>query len=436
MSKSLTKRNPLTVAAVAATALLAAACGGTSTTASTAAPTFGAPAKGEQITVVLPSYAKIPADMLTQFEQQSGVKVTLSLDSWDNIRTRIVTANAAGQAIGDVTEFDWSWTGQFGSPTLYTPLDNAISPAMTADLQNTKTFSKGGHMMAVCYSNDARIGMYNKTKFAAAGITAPPATFDELTADLAKLKVSGASVNPLTLTASATEGATTEWYLLSMMMGGNLFDAALRPQFSDPASAGYKALAFEVEAMRKGWASPSATTANDQEADALFLGGRSAVQLAGHPGESQTANDPTQSKVAGQTAYFLEPGTAGPGKTFGLPEGLGIPARSTHKAAAAAFIRWILQPEVQAELLSKVGLLPCRASAVHALVAGGKIAGGPVIEQQLAHLTPLFPNGAPTWYAKFSTDASALINSAAKGEMTVAQAIAKMSDRARQLGNG
>jgi multiple sugar transport system substrate-binding protein len=48
-------------------------------------------------------------------------------------------------------------------------------------------------------------------------------------------------------------------------------------------------------------------------------------------------------------------------------------------------------------------------------------------------VAPLFPGGAPTWYSQFSTEASSLINSAAKGDITVDDAIKQMADTMRSL---
>ncbi len=55
-----------------------------------------------------------------------------------------------------------------------------------------------------------------------------------------------------------------------------------------------------------------------------------------------------------------------------------------------------------------------------------------LLDQQ-QYLTALFPAGAPDWYSKFSTEASSDINSAAKGTLTVDEAIKKMADTMRDL---
>jgi len=415
------------VVTATAVAMLAAAC------SSSSPQPESKDIKGQNITVVLPSYVPLSPQLIAKFEKQSGVKVTLSQSSWDSIRDRIATAGAAGKTIGDVTELDWSWTGQYVGAGWYTPLDDVLSEGIKKDLLNSGSFTKGGHLYAACYSNDARIGLFNKDMLSKQGIDAAPKTFDEMTSVANKLKASNASKYPFALTLSATEGAVTEWNLLSIAMGGSILDKDNKAAFRSPDSAGYQALAFEVDAVKNGLADPASVSNDDQKTDALFLSGDAAFQLAGNPGEMGTVDDPKQSKIKGKAAYFLEPGKTGVGSTFGVPEGLGIPSASKHKAAAAAFINWMMQPEIQTEVYKTTDTLPCRASTVKSLVDDGTVAGGAVISEQLSKLVPLFGDGAPAWYPKFSADAAASINAAATGHLTVDEAIKRMADNVDQL---
>jgi multiple sugar transport system substrate-binding protein len=130
------------------------------------------------------------------------------------------------------------------------------------------------------------------------------------------------------------------------------------------------------------------------------------------------------------------PGVSGPGASFGLPEGLGIPVTSSHKDAALAFINWWETPKVQEEMYEKAGFLPCGSSAVQALSRSGKLQSGAAISAELKHVVPLFPAGAPKWYAKFSSDAQGLINSALKGDMSPQDALKQLSSQASQLASG
>jgi len=428
------------MAVAGALALLLSACsGGTGGPASpkkSAAPIdTSASIKGQKITVLLPSYAQIPKKILADFTKQTGVNVVLNAADFDNIHQEVVTASVAGTNIADVSEVDWSWVGQFGQAGWYQPLDRSLKPDLLSDLQNLGAFRFKGALLAVPYSNDFRIAAYNKAYFARAGLSGPPATFDELTKDLQTLKDKNISRYPLTLSLSATEGTATQWYLLTLAMGGKLFDSNLKPVFDQPESIAAKALQFQVGAVKRGFVTPGSVSNTDQQSDERFYNGSAAYAFAG-PDELVGANDPKTSKIVGQAALALVPGTTGPGATFGAPEGIGIPATSKHKAAALAFIRWMASPATVVALRNSIGVLPVRTSVLKSLSDSGKLLGGEQIQQEIPHVTPLFPQGTPTWYPKFSSEAGALINSAAKGDVSVAKALSQLAATARKLSGG
>src|SRR5262249_24985446 len=152
------------------------------------------------------------------------------------------------------------------------------------------------------------------------------------------------------------------------------------------SSAGYKALQWEVDAVKNGWVSPGSVTLNDDIALNKFEGGENAILLATGPGNMPTANDPKESNIAGKAEIALVPGVTGPGGPSGLPEGLSIPKTPKHKAAAAAFIEWWERPKNAIAIYNTQGSLPCGASSLKALAATGQLQGGDVIRAELPHV--------------------------------------------------
>src|SRR6201991_2645447 len=106
-----------------------------------AAPALGQdkPLAGSSITVLMPSPqgATIAAD----FEAATGIKVDLQTLSWDDIRPKLVSALIAGTTPADVTEFDWSWTGQFAAADWYVDMSSAIDDATKADIKGSSIFT-------------------------------------------------------------------------------------------------------------------------------------------------------------------------------------------------------------------------------------------------------------------------------------------------------
>jgi multiple sugar transport system substrate-binding protein len=430
-----TKTMLRTIGAVAALGLTVAvaACGGGG---SSGGFNPNAKVRGQTITVLLPY--KVPASILDQFTKETGVKVTYNTAGWDAIHSKLIVSNEAQSNIADVTEFDWSFTGQFASAGWYEPLEKALDPSVIKDLGNTdKPFmDSAGHLYAACYSNDFRMVNYNKKLLAAAGVSKFPTTFKGLEKANAKIKQSGAVQYPMSIPMAATEGGVTPWYLFTLAMGGQLFDQNNKPVFDKPGSPALKALQFEIDAVKKGYVPPGSVTTDDGPAFDNFAAGQEAILPASSPGNLPTANDPSQSKIAGDAEGALLPGVNRPGGSFGLPEGLGIPVTSSHKDAALAFINWWETPNVQVEMYEKAGFLPCGTSGVNKLSGSGKLQSGAAISAELKHVEPLFPSGAPKWYAQFSSDAQGLINSAVKGDTSPASALSQLSSQTSQLASG
>ena len=85
----------------------------------------------------------------------------------------------------------------------------------------------------------------------------------------------------------------------------------------------------------------------------------------------------------------------------------------------------------------KLVTLPCARALINSVdttkVANGQLEGGDVIAQEFDQLQPLFPNGAPKWYSQFSSEAQGLLNSAFKGDISVADALNQLADKATEL---
>jgi multiple sugar transport system substrate-binding protein len=417
---------------VCAAVLVIAACdGGYGEGRSGFAPRGKVLIEGQEINVLLPY--KVPGRLLDEFTRETGVKVNVNVTSWDAVHSKLIVANTAKTYVADVTELDWSFTGQFAAAGWYEPLEKVLDPVLITDLsQADAALTVGGHTYGACYSNDYRLSLYNGRMFRAAGVSEFPKTFAELGPVVAKLKALGVRY-PLGIPMAATEGGVTPWYLLTLAMGGELFDKDYKPLFTDPGSAGYRALQFEVDALKNGWVSPGSVTLDNGPVFDQFAAGSSAILFASSPGNLSTANDPKESSIAPEAQPALVPGVRGPGTTFGLPEGLAIPVTAKHKDAARAFIEWWMQPATLRVLYKEAGMLPCRSSVLTSMAHSGEIEGGTVVGDELAHVVPLFGQGAPKWYGQFSSTAQGLLNAAVKGDVSVGAALTQLAAKATEL---
>ena len=383
------------------------------------------PYAGTTITVLMPSPQS--PDIPAKFEAATGIKVDLQTLSWDDIRPKLVAALIAGTAPADVTEFDWSWTGQFAAADWYLPLNDAIDAETVKDIAGTSIFTINGNLLGVPYTNDFRVMLVNKKHFTDAGITEMPKTLAELMADAKIIKEKGISQYPVGLPLSPTEGASTSWYLLTKAFGGELFDADFNPSFTTPDSAGYKAMAYEIELLKAGLVDPAATGLRDAQInDEYFAKGLTSIMISGEPGRLGQMNDPAQSQVSGQVEAILVATESGQTRSYGLLEALAVPKASANQGAAIEFVKWFTSKEWQVENYGN-GVLPTRTSALAELNDAGKLISGDALVEESKYVEALFPQGTPTWYPEFSTAVNTNLNSAAKGEITVDQAVANIA---------
>jgi len=388
-----------------------------------ALPALGA---SKSITVLMPSpqAANIAAD----FEKETGIHVDLQTLSWDDIRPKLVTALIAGTAPADVTEFDWSWTGQFSAADWYLPLNDVIDADTVADIGVAKIFTVDGKLLGVPYTNDFRVMLVNRKHFTDAGITKMPSTLDELLADAKQIKAKGIVEYPVGLPLSPSEGASTSWYLLTKAFGGDLFDQDFKPLFTTPDSAGYKAMAYELQLLKEGLVDPASTGLKDSQInDNMFAKGLTSIMISGEPGRLGQMNDPAQSKVAGQVEAILVPTASGKTRSYGLPEALAIPKVSQNQEAAIVFVKWFTSKQFQIQNYAN-GVLPTRTSALSDLNGAGKLRSGDVLVAESKVVEPLFAQGTPTWYPQFSSAVNTAINGVAKGQITIDEAMKNIAD--------
>lgn len=388
------------------------------------------PFAGQSITVLMPS-PQAP-NIAADFEAETGIKVDLQTLSWDDIRPKLVAALIAGTAPADVTEFDWSWTGQFAAADWYLPLNDAIDADTVKDIAGTSIFTINGNLLGVPYTNDFRVMLINRKHFTDAGITETPSTLEGLLAAAKAIKEKGIVEYPVGLPLSPTEGASTTWYLLTKAFGGELFGAEFNPLFTTPDSAGYKALAFEMQLLAEGLVDPASTGLRDAQInDEYFAKGLVSIMISGEPGRLGQMNDPAQSQVAGNVEAILVATESGQTRSYGLLEALAVPKASQNQEAAIEFVKWFTSRQNQVVNYGN-GVLPTRTSALSELNEAGQLQSGDVLVEESKYVEALFPQGTPTWYPEFSTAVNTAINSAAKGQMTVDEAVASIAAAVEQ----
>ena len=166
----------------------------------------------DSITFMAPDWAIPTDDQLQAFTDETGIQVMVNEVGWDDIRDKMITASAGGNAAADVVEVDWSWVGEFYAAGWLEPLE--VSDETRADIPTLETFTKDGNVLAIPYANDYRLSYYNTKQYEDAGIQGEPQTWDEVYANCKFLKEKGVCYTEL------HPGYDFEWKMFDKPVNG------------------------------------------------------------------------------------------------------------------------------------------------------------------------------------------------------------------------
>ncbi|MCX5052822.1 MULTISPECIES: ABC transporter substrate-binding protein [unclassified Streptomyces] len=217
-------------------ALAASACGGGSSTGggSNDSPktlTYWASNQGASIVVD----KKVLQPELDKFEKQSGIKVKLEVVPWSDLLNRILTATTSGQG-PDVLNIGNTWSASLQATGALLPWDAKNFTRIGGrdrfvDSALGSTGAEGKDPAAVPLYSMAYALYYNKEIFADAGITKPPATWDELIADGKKIKAKGKS--PLGAEGSNLSENIHHVFVFAKQHGADFFTADGKADFTN-----------------------------------------------------------------------------------------------------------------------------------------------------------------------------------------------------------
>ncbi|MFD5565445.1 MULTISPECIES: extracellular solute-binding protein [Kitasatospora] len=189
--------------AAIATVLVASACSSSSSSSGGDKATLSKDGKGKKVTVWLmqdaqKGWPEVVEAAKKEFTEQTGAEVDVQWQTWTNYTTKLDTALLSGNApdaleIGNTQAAKYIEAGSFVDLTSVKSqfdnsdkwLDSVAASGQSAD--GSKTY-------AVPYYAGARVLIYRKDLFDAAGVTQAPTTIDELKAALTKVKAANANV--------------------------------------------------------------------------------------------------------------------------------------------------------------------------------------------------------------------------------------------------
>jgi multiple sugar transport system substrate-binding protein len=296
-------------------ALAATACGGGSSNGgsgdSPKTLTYWASNQGASIEVD----KKVLAPELAKFEKQTGIKVKVEVVPWSDLLNRILTATTSGQG-PDVLNIGNTWSASLQATGGLLPWTDANFAKIGGkdrfvDSALGSTGVSGKDPAAVPLYSMAYALYYNKQIFADAGISKPPATWDELVADGKKIKAKAKGKQVLGAEGSNLSENIHHVFVFAKQHGADFFTADGKADFtSDGAVAAIKQY---VDLMAKDKAIPTGNAEYAQNQSVSdFAKGKTAMLLW------QSASSNLKSQGMNEDAYGIAPvpvqsGTPGTG---------------------------------------------------------------------------------------------------------------------------
>jgi N,N'-diacetylchitobiose transport system substrate-binding protein len=291
------------------------------------------------------------------FEAQTGATVKVETQQWNNINTKLTTALATDNPpdIVEIGNTDVPLFAATGALADITAHKKELSGGQTwlTGLEGPATVN--GKLYAAPLYGGTREMIYNKTMWASAGITTPPTTYAEMTADLDKIK----AANPAS-DFSAAYISGTNWYSgISFLYdaGGAIAKKSggtWKGQFSTAGSQ--KGLA-QFKAFQNAYSVNGSQTApldSPNPIDVFATGKAATVML---PGGNIASMEATNPALTGHIGSFVIPSLNQPGKSMPSFLGgseLGIAAKSTNQDLALKYLKLLTSDNIQINQITKV----------------------------------------------------------------------------------
>ncbi|WP_406254211.1 ABC transporter substrate-binding protein [Streptomyces chartreusis] len=358
-----TTRAAAVAAVTMSLALAATACGGGSSTdggGSNDSPktlTYWASNQGASIEVD----KKVLQPELDKFEKETGIEVKLEVVPWSDLLNRILTATTSGQG-PDVLNIGNTWSASLQATGALLPWnaenfgkiggkDRFVDSALGS------TGAEGKDPAAVPLYSMSYALYYNKKLFADAGISKPPATWEELVADGKKLSKGGKW--GLGVEGSNPSENIHHAVVFAKQHGADFFTADGKPDFtSDKAVEGVKQF-VDLMAKDKIIAPGNAEYAQNQSVSD-FAKGKTAMLLW------QSASANLESQGMSEDAYGIAPvpvqsGTPGSGTSVNsmvMGINLAVFKNTDNLDGATKFVKFMTSDDEQKILNEAYSSIP------------------------------------------------------------------------------
>jgi multiple sugar transport system substrate-binding protein len=347
-------------ASVAALALLTTAmlagCGGGSASSGSSPTTLTYWASDQGTSIANDNQVLAPE--LAAFQKQTGIKVNMEVIPWSDLLNRILAAATSGQG-PDVLNIGNTWSASLQATGAFLPFSADLLNQVGGKSQFLSlgsTGAAGQDPVGVPIYGNAYGLYYNKKMFAAAGITSPPTTWDQLISDGQKL------TTPAHWGLSVEGGSDSEnahmAFIFGQQHGAQLFAKdGTTPQFNSDAEVAGVEQYLNLMAQSKIVNPSDAEYSNGTEALQDFASGKTAmVMWQGSDGSLKT--DGMSTSDYGLAPIPLPAGGANQINSMIAGINISIFKNTKNQAGAVKFVKFMTSAPVQEDLNAAYGSLP------------------------------------------------------------------------------
>jgi multiple sugar transport system substrate-binding protein len=287
-------------------------------------------------------------DMTADFMKANpDIKVNLEFVPYEGLRDKTLLSQGAGGGY-DVVLFDVIWPAEYATNNVLIDVSDRITADMKSDIMPGAwtTVEYNAKAYGMPWILDTKYLFYNTDMLKKAGIAAPPKTWDELLAQAKTIKDKGIVEFPIVWSWAQAEAVICDYTMLLASYGGSFLTDDGKPAFQ--SGGGVQALDYMVNSIEAGLTNPNSKEYLEEDVRRVFSSGQAAFAL-NWTYMYNLANDPKESKIAGNVGVVPGPGVSGKldASAVNGSMGLGITAASTHPDEAWKYIIAMTSLETQ-----------------------------------------------------------------------------------------
>jgi multiple sugar transport system substrate-binding protein len=278
-------------------------------------------------------------DMTADFMKANpDIKVNLEFVPYEGLRDKTLLSQGAGTGY-DVVLFDVIWPPEYAENKVLIDVTDRITGDMKSAIMpgawTTVDYKERAYGMP--WILDTKYLFYNTDMLKKAGIAAPPKTWDELLEQAKIIKDKGIVEFPIVWSWAQAEAVICDYTMLLASYGGEFLSDDGKPAFQ--SGGGVQALDYMVNSMEAGLTNPNSKEYLEEDVRRVFSSGQAAFAL-NWTYMYNLANDPKESKIAGNVGVVPGPGVPGKLEASAVngSMGLGITAASKHPDEAWKYI--------------------------------------------------------------------------------------------------